>query len=189
MANVDAATGLSPARYLNGAPYNGQANKYYMPATDGTAAYVGDLVKLAGSSDSRGIPSVTKASSTNAVVGVVVAVMPVTRDSTVYREASVERYVMVADDPNILFEVQEDSVGGAMAAADVGLNANWIDGGGSTTTGLSGIELDSSTKATTNTLDFQILRMADREDNEIGTNAKWLVRLNNHQFVDGVTGV
>lgn len=189
MANADIATGLAPKMYLNGAPYNGKAGRYYIPSTDGTAVYVGDLVKLAGSADSEGVPTVTKASSTDAVVGVVVGVEAETRDSTVYRAASAGRYVYVADDPAILFEVQEDSVGGALAATSVGLNANWVDGGGSTVTGRSGIELDSSTAATTNTLDFQIVRMSRRPDNEIGTNAKWLVRLNNHQYVDGTTGV
>lgn len=60
---------------------------------------------------------------------------------------------------------------------------------GSNTTGFSATELDSSTAAVTATLDCQIMRLADREDNEIGTNAKWLVKLNNHQFVDGTTGI
>lgn len=189
MANSDVARGLRPAQYPNGAPYNGQAEKFYVPSTDSTAIYIGDMVKLAGSADSDGIPSVQKASSTDVVVGVMVGVDSETRDSTIYRAADTETYIFVATDPALLYEIQEDSVGGALAATDVGLNANFIDAGGSTVTGLSGIELDSSTAATTATLDFQIRRLVKRADNEIGTNAKWLVRLNNHQYVDGATGV
>lgn len=192
MANADAPMGLSPKRYLSGAPYNGAVNKYYVPASDGTAIYIGGLVKLAGSADADGIASVTGNVATgDAVVGVVVGVAPVTADSTIYRAASVERYVLVADDPNLVFEVQEDSVGGAIAAAGVG-NVADITGftAGSATTGLSSIEIDSSTATASGdgTQDVLIVGLAQRQDNEIGANANWFVRLNNHAFVDGFAG-
>ena len=189
MANSDIVKGLVPVGYLNGAPYNGQVNKYYIPDTDSTAVFVGDPVKLAGSADSRGIPSVAQASVGDAIIGAVVGIAEATRDDDIYRAASTEKYVLVADDPQTVFEVQEDSDGGALAATDVGQNASFIVGTGSTVTGLSGVELDSSTAATTSTLDLQILRLSDREDNEIGTNAKWLVKLNNHQFTNAATGI
>jgi hypothetical protein len=131
------------------------------------------------------------------VIGVIVGVDPLLgagadgRDSTLYRAASTARYVYVADDPNLLFEVQEDSDGGALAAADVRNTAD-LTGftSGSTNTGFSSIEIDSSTKtaAGDGTEDVQIVRLANRPDNAIGTNAKWLVRLNNHEFVDAFAG-
>jgi len=189
MANVDAAFGLRPAKLGSSAPYCARVGTYFIPATDSTAVYIGSPVKLAGSADADGIATVTAASSTNAVVGVVVGVLPVTAESTMYREASSARYVFVADDPNQLFEVQEVSGGTALAATAVGLNANWTGSSGSTVTALSDIELDNSTEATTATLDFQIMGLARHSDNAIGEHAKWLVRLNNHQFVDGTTGV
>ena len=192
MANADAAHGLRPVRYLSGAVYTGAANKYFVPASDATAIYIGGLVKLAGSADSNGIASVTGNVATgDAVVGVVVGVAPVTADSTIYREASVARYVMVADDPNLLFEVQEDSDTATLAAGDVGEVADLIGfTAGNTTTGLSTMEIDSSTStaAGDGTQDVLIWGLAQRQDNEIGTNANWLVRLNNHAFVDGNTG-
>lgn len=191
MANTDNPRGLTMARDGGASANTGAVNRYYVPDTDSTAIYVGGLVKLAGSADADGVPSVTgNVSAGDVVVGVVVASEPVTQDSTVYRAASTARYIMVADDPKQLFEVQEDSVGGALAADNVGQNAS-LTGftSGSTATGRSSIELDSSTAATTATLDVAIHRLAPRADNEIGTNAKWLVRLNNHQFVDGTTGV
>jgi hypothetical protein len=189
MANSDVAKGLSPVRYLSGAPYNGAKNDYFVPATDTTAIYIGDMVKLAGSADTDGVATVGIASSTNAVVGVVVGVRPVDRSSKIYREASVARYVEVADDPNLVFEIQEVSGGTALTAAAVGLNANFTGASGSTVTGFSTMELDNSTEATTATLDFQLLGLAQRTDNAFGEHAKWEVRLNNHQFVDGTTGV
>lgn len=192
MANADAPRGLRPVRYLSGAPYNGASNKYYVPSSDSTAIYIGGLVKLAGSADSDGIASVTGNVATgNSVVGVVVGVVPVTADSTIYRAASVERYVLVADDPNLLFEVQDDSVGGDLAATNVGNTAD-LTGftSGSTSTGLSSIEIDSSTATASGdgTEDVLIVGLSPRPDNTIATNADWLVRLNNHQYIDGVAG-
>lgn len=193
MANADAARGLKPVMYLGGACYTGGANRYYVPASDTNAAvYVGGLVKLAGSADSDGVPSVTGNVATgDAVIGVVTSVEPVTADSEIYRENSTARYVYVADDPNLLFEVQEDSTGGALAATAVG-NAADLTGftSGDTATGLSAIEIDSSTATASGdgTEDVIIHRLAQKPDNAIGDNANWLVRLNNHAFVDGYAG-
>lgn len=192
MPNANIPTGLKPVRYLSGAPYSGAANTYFVPASDSTAIYRGGLVKLAGSADATGIATVTGNVSTgNPVVGVVVGVVPVTADSTIYRAASTDRYVTVADDPNLVFEIQEDAVGGALAAADVGNVADIIGfTGGSTITGLSSMQVDTSTKTAggDGTEDVLIIGFVQRPDNEIGANAKVLVRLNNHSFVDGNTG-
>lgn len=193
MANADTPRGLKPTRYLSGAPYNGAANKYYVPSSDSTAIYIGGLVKPAGSADADGVMSVTGNVATgNAVLGVVVGVAPVTHESTTYRAASTERYVWVADDPALVFEVQEDSVGGALAATATGNTAD-LTGftSGSTYTGLSSIEIDSSTATASGdgTEDVLIVGLSQSPgDNEIGANAKWMVRLNNHFFVDGVAG-
>lgn len=198
MANADTPRGLKPVRYLSGAPYNGAVNKYYLAAGDSTAVYVGGLVKPAGSADAGGIMSVTGNVSTgNAVLGVVVAIDPVEGAgadgyaSTVYRAASTERYVYVADDPNLVFEVQEDSDGGALAVTAVGNSAD-LTGftAGSTASGLSSIEIDSSTATASGdgTEDVLIVGLAQRPGNVIGDYAKWLVRLNNHFFIDGAAG-
>jgi len=189
MANSDAARGLIPRMKADGSMV-GASNLYYMPSSDGTAAYVGGLVKLAGSGDARGVPSVTANISTgDVVVGVITGFKPDTRDSNVYRAASVERYVYVCDDPDVLFECQSD---GTFAAADIGEVAD-LTGftSGSTTTGYSSIEVDASTSTASGdgTEDAEIVRMVDRDDNEIGEFANLLVRLNNHvRRTDSNTG-
>lgn len=194
MANVDAAFGLRPLRYVSGAPYNGAANKYYVPASDTNAAvYVGGLVKLTGGADANGVPAVTgNVATSNAVVGVVVGVLPATNASTTYRVNSTERYVLVADDPNLLFEVQEDSDGGALAATACGATAT-LTGftSGSTVTGRSAIEIDSSGLSEVADVDDDVLiiRAVQSPGNAIGTNCRWEVRLNNHAFIDAATGV
>lgn len=190
MANTDAPQGLLPVRYLSGGMFTGAANTYFVPASDATAIYKGGLVKLAGSADANGIASVTGNVATgDAVVGVVTSVVPVTADSTIYREASTDRYVTVADDPDLMFEVQAD---GSLAATDVGSVAD-LTGftGGNTFTGLSSMEIASATAtaAGDGTQDVLIVGLAQREDNDIASaNANWLVRLNNHAFIDGNTG-
>lgn len=182
MANANTPWGMRPVRHRNGAPYNGAATRYYVPSSDSTALYIGDAVIIAGSADANGVATVTKATAggNNYILGPVVAVEPITRDSTTYREASTARYVWVADDPDLVFSIQEDAVGGALAAADVGLNASLVDGTGSTITGLSGQQLDTSTKATTATLALRIIGFDQGVANEIGANAKVLVTINLH---------
>lgn len=192
MANTDYPQGLAPLRYLSGACYTGATNTYYVPASDSTAIYVGGLVKLAGSADANGVASITGNVATgDAVLGVVTGVTFVTNDSTTYREASTERYVTVADDPNLVFEVQEDSDGAALAAAAVG-NVADLTGftAGNTVTGRSSMEIDSSTAtaAGDGTQDVLLVGLVQRPDNEFGNHANWLVRLNNHAMVDGFTG-
>lgn len=192
MANSDAAFGLRPVRYLGGAAWTGAANWYHVPATDSTAIYVGGLVKLAGSADSDGVPTVTgNVATADVVAGVVVAVDAETADSTTYRVASTARYVLVADDPSLVFAVQEDSDGGALAATNVGNTAD-LTGftSGSTSTGRSSIEIDSSTAATgTGDEDVMILGLHRTPDNTIGEYAVWEVRLLNHVHAGDSSGV
>lgn len=182
MANANSPRGLWPVRHRNGAPYNGAVTRYHVPASDSTALYLGDPVIIAGSADANGVATVTRATAAGGayILGVVVGVEPESRDTPVYRAASTAAYVYVADDPDLVFEVQEDAVGGALAAADVGLNADLVAGTGSTATGYSGFQLDTSTKATTNTLQLRILGFVQRPNNEIGANAKVLVSINLH---------
>lgn len=197
MANADTPNGLTPRMYQGGAAYTGAANLYYIPATDGTAVYVGGLVKLAGSADADGVPSVSGNVSTgNQVVGVVTSVDALKgagangQASTVYRAASTERYVHVADDPNLLFEVQDDAAS-TLAATNIGMTAD-LTGftSGSTTTGRSAIEISAATVTASGdgTEDVLIMRLVNAPGNAFGNNANFLVRLNNHQYVDGAAG-
>ena len=178
MANTNAPSGFKPVRYASGACYAGATTRYHVPASDSTALFIGDPVIYAGSADANGVPTATKASVGGRVTGVVVGIEPAPNITTAYRPASTASYIYVADDPNLIFEVQEDAVGGALAAADVGLNADMILGSGVTATGMSGTQIDTSTKATTATLGWRILGFVQRPDNEIGANAKILVRNN-----------
>lgn len=192
MANADTPFGLKPVRDLSGAPYNGAFTAFSTAAGDATAIFIGDPVKLSGTSqDIDGVTyaDVDQAATGDVMVGVVVGVKPVTADSLKYRAASTQRIVYVATDPNLVYEIQEVSGGTALTTAAIGLNADFVVGSGSTTTGYSGVELNNATEATTNTLDLQIVGLVNRADNAVGEHAKWLVRINRHQFANQVAGI
>lgn len=185
MANTNIATGLTPRRYRSGAPFVGPLRKYYVPASDATALFNGDPVVLAGTGDARGVSAVTRASVGGRITGVVCGIandpsVPGSNDMLElgYRPASTEGYVLVCDDPDVLYEIQEDSDGGALAATNIGQNADIVIAAGSTFTRRSGVMLDSSTAAVTATLALRIVELEQRVDNEIGANAKWLVAIN-----------
>lgn len=181
MANIDAVRGAKPVMHLDGSPYNGAFNRYYVPASDSTAIFVGDFVKSAGSSDADGVPDVAQAAAGNAILGCVVGIEPVTDESLIYRAASTARYVYVADAPDLVFEMQEDSVGNNIAVTQIGNNFDIVVAAGSTARGASGMEIDSSDTSGTSTAQLRVLRLDPRPDNEIGNYAKWLVMVNEHE--------
>lgn len=192
MANTDNAAGLKPVQHRNGAPYTGAFRLYSTATGDGTAIYIGDPVILSGTSQTingKIYSDVDQAATGDVITGVVVGVMPVTQDSLRYRAASTQRLLMVADDPDLLFEIQEVTGGTALTANDAGLNANFVVAAGSAVTGLSGVELNNATEAVTNTLDLHIVGPVARDDNAIGEHCKWLVTINRHQFANQVAGI
>lgn len=190
MANANVAFGLKPVRMAGGSPYNGSVNMYYHQASDGTALYIGDPVIKDGSADAAGIASVVRGAAGGPFTGVVQGFVPDgTVNMTAYGAASTAYYVLVCDDPDVIFEITEDAVGGALAAADIGLNASVIAAAGSSYTKRSGFLLDTSTKATTAGLELKIVGLVPRPDNALTANSKVLVRINDHTEPNGVAGI
>lgn len=193
IVNPNVPRGLVPVQGLGAAATTGGLRAYVHDAGDGTALFPGDPVKLAGANTTvRGqtLAQVIRAASGDVIVGVVVAVEPDTRDSTLHVAASTTRIVLVNDDPNALFEIQDENAGTALTDAAVGLNVNFKGSGGNTTYGLSNVVLDNTSEATTNTLDLKIVGIVNRVDNVSGTAAaRYLVRINRHQYANQVAGV
>lgn len=199
MPNADTPFGLKPVRHKGGAPYNGAANPYYIPATDSTNLFIGDPVVKTGTANTAELkrvggdfavgtlPAVARATAgaTNRITGVIVGFMPVTRESEVYGVASTDRVALIADDPDLVFEAQADA---ALAVTGVGANANLVfTSSGSTITGISGVEVDSSTSAVGATLQCRVLRFVNRSDNEANAAAnKVEVMINLHTETTGV---
>lgn len=202
MANVNSAKGLIPYRHFGGEHYNGAAGIYFIPASYGTALFVGDPVDIvSGSNDANGIPAVQLGTVGSPIIGAMVGIVDggepiitVTRDMAVNHVASTAQYILVSDDPTLLYWIQDDASAQARAAnLWAGRNANMVAGSGAS--GFSGWQLASSTVATTNTLDLKIIRPLPQVDNTIGAvantqqNAKWLVKINNSRFANLIAGV
>ena len=194
MANSNIAFGIRPIND-NGTPWSGQGRLVAFTSGNSNNIFLGDPLVPAGGTDANGVPYVTiaTAGATNTVLGGFIGIsngpagggggasFTVTRDLPVYRQASIANYGLVCDDPNQLYAVQEDSSGGAIAASVGGFsNGNLVSGSGSTVTGYSGWQLQSSSVSNSANATYQLrlLGLLRGPDNVIGTNAKWVVRIN-----------
>jgi len=75
MANVNARMDSLPLFMAVRAASNQQVRTYYIPSTDTSAYYIGDVVKTIAGSDANGIPAVAKCASGNTPRGVIVGVV------------------------------------------------------------------------------------------------------------------
>lgn len=184
MANTNTPFGLAPVSSSGGTI---RCNPYaILPGA--TAIYKNDPMTFDSTGAASGLAAVTIATAggTNAIMGSVQAIFNSSGQAVNYYPAgSATGYTcMIADHPDQEFMIQEDSDGGAIAQASIGLNVSLVAGSGNTTTGISGWMADSSTVHTTSTHQLKILRLAERPiDNTLAESyAKWIVKINNHQL-------
>lgn len=90
----------------------------------------------------------------------------------------------VIDDPNQLFIIQNDETS---QISNYGKNADVTVGTGNTTTGMSAMELDTSTIATTAALNLKIIGLWNVPNNAVGEFAVVVVKINEHLY--GSAGV
>lgn len=208
MANLDAPAGLHPIRHRDGAPYNGAGNPCFINSGYGTALFIGDpVIKVTGGSNTAlvtvpgmgefaigTLPEVEKSKAgddtdgTFAITGVIVGFAADPTDLTVkHSPASTEGVALVETNPDVIFEIQAD---GAVSADTMGLNANLIfTNAGVTATGLSGVELDTSSMTANASNQLLILRAVNRVDNDTTiTNPKVEVLINQHTENQGTVG-
>jgi len=190
MANIDAAFGLRPIAKVGSAPGGTTGTtKYSIADNQSTAIFTGDPVKY------KSDGTVEVATAGDASCGVFMGCFytdPTTSKPTFknYFPASLspgDAIAYVADDPDQMFVVQQDSVASSLSGANINENANLIFGSGSTTTGLSGVEIDSSSATTTATLQVRIVAGYETPSNTIstaaaGNNSVFVVKINNHQL-------
>jgi hypothetical protein len=188
MANIDKAFGL---RAIGNLSATGAQKQYGYEIADNQAGTIfqGDLVALSAGFITRFLPA-----THTAAVGVFNGcnyIDPTTGKPTFknFYPGSVnitagKIVADVIDDPNQLFLVQCDE---GFVAADVGKNADVVGTGGSTTSGISTMELDSSTLAVTAALNLKVVGLYNDVNNEFGTNAVVVVKINEHVY--GSAGV
>jgi hypothetical protein len=223
VTNQNKPSGLTPVKYLNGADWDGRGNLYFVPSTDTNQYAVGDLVSpVAGLDQWSGLPSVTlTVSGTNTIVaGVVLGVgaSPTTTQSlrggpyidptnlTLIQAPATKTknyFLLVADDQNIVYEIQETGAGTtpgtALSYTSCTKNAYFVYGapglansGTMLDNGVSSTHVPATTAAAPYFL--RMLGLAQKIDpqtaqwNSYGLYAKWWVKLNNHMFGPSVVG-
>ena len=188
MANIDKAFGLRPLGNLSATGAQKQYG-YEIEDNQSGAIYQGDLVTIVGGYVVKFAPG-----THSAALGVFNGCNYIDPSSGKptwknFYPGSVnitsgKIYADVLDDPNQLFLIQADE---DIEQADIGKNADVIGTGGSTTTGVSTMELDSSTIADTAALNLKIVGLWNVPGNALGDFAVVVVKINEHLY--GSTGV
>ena len=188
MANVDKAFGLRPLGNLSATGAQKQYG-YEIADSQSGAIYQGDLVTIVNGYVVKFVPA-THAAALGVFNGCFY-IDPTTGKPTWknYYPGSVnitegEIVADVLDDPSQLFIIQADE---DVEKADIGKNADVVGTGGSTTTGVSSMELDSSTIADTAALNLKIVGLWNVPGNAFGDYAVVVVKINEHLY--GSTGV
>ena len=185
MANQDAAFGMRLVGRIGGPATNVQ-NTYRIAANYGTAIFKGDMVAQV----TGGGVEVHADGGTVPIVGVFNGCR--FTDPTSGKETFSNHYpastnasdieAFVIDDPMAIFEIQADA---AFPVADLFGNFDIVyTSSGSTTTGLSGAELDVTTGATTATLPLKAIDISrDPDNSDVSSDAtNVLVVIQNHIF-------
>jgi hypothetical protein len=205
MANFIQPRGFVPARYMNGAAWSGGANMYYIPAADTNQYNPGDVVLTAAvGADANGIPAVTKnTTGTGVVRGVVIgcltanpnnpSLVGTNLDLTVQNIPATKTkayYVLVVDDPKVIFQIQDDGITTAnLVAASVGLNASFTVTNPTAPAQNSATVLLSSSFAVTAGLTVKLFGLSQIPNNSFGANATWDVIFNQHEFQGNTAGI
>jgi hypothetical protein len=208
MANTDTPWGLKPLFMAEA-----QKTALILPITNnyGTALFTNDPVTLVTAGTLERAPVTGAVLCIGSILGLyrqetptslsMERLLPV-QSMAATPGATYNYFALVTTDPNMFFTIQEDGDTTPLAVTAGGGNADFIfTHAGSTTTGISGCELDSNTFANTSTLAMRIIR-AWYEYYDLGGNSynaitatagaswcKWIVRINNYQFGDNTTGL
>lgn len=214
MANTDRPWGFRPIRYVGGAKWNGEHVLYAFSTSQANDAFNGDVVQFDATNRTLaltdeympGLPlvkPVVAAVTTTAIRGVIAGFVPEPEYNDtataslgrMYRVASTKRYVFVVDNPLVVFDAQEDG-NDYVSATDnsIGKTGDIAYTAGSTLTGQSKAELDSSDFQTAAARPFKALRYVPREDNfnfsasDSSSNAHIEALIVNSDLANGNTG-
>lgn len=202
MANAIGPQGFKPSRYLNGAAWNGAANMYYIPQADTNQYNVGDAVKSAAGADPNGLPQVAKITNgTDTVRGVIIgclrqtpnnpSLVGINLDLTIQNIPATKQqnyWVLVVDDPQVLFELQDDGLA-ALTAAASNKNASFTVANPTAPAQNSATVLSTASVATTQALNLKIFGLVQKPNNSFGAYATWLVKFNQHELMGNTAGV
>lgn len=202
MANPIGPQGFKPSRYLNGAAWNGAANLYYIPQADTNQYNVGDAVKSAAGSDPNGLPQVAKITNgTDTARGVIIgclrqtpnnpSLVGINLDLTIQNIPATKQqnyWVLVVDDPQVLFELQDDGLN-VLTGTAANKNASFTVTNPTAPSQNSASVLNTASVATTQALNLRIFGLVQKPNNAFGAYATWLVKFNQHELMGNTAGV
>lgn len=192
MANTDRPNGFKPVGTLTGSPWQAGLRVYKADGS-GSNLFPGDMLIL----EADGAVDIA-ASTSLQLLGVMVGKLLNNVNSTTnlisdgmlsntdpnltkkyYDTADGAGWILVATDPNTLYEVQAD---GTTPYTAIGANCDLLATAGSTVTGHSQQEI-SSTVATATTSGIRIVALVQRPGNDVtAANSKWVVKINDGHF-------
>lgn len=156
MASVASPYGLKPVNLIGGQVFAGATREFKLSTNNSAAIFNGDVIQLTSAGNPQAISATPTAGTTAGIVGVCLGVRyinPATKQSNwaQYLPANAitsgytEVYIIVASDPDLVFQVQGTAAFGTLtngANGAIGKNAALGFGtAGSTSTGNSGVNL------------------------------------------------
>ena len=190
MANIDQAFGLRPIAKVGSAPGGTTGTTKYSISSGASGLFTGDPVKP------KADGSIEVATAGDPIRGVFMGCFytdpgtskPTFNNTFPNGTAASDAIAFIADDPDQLYVAQQDSAVSNLVAADLNQNCDLVFGAGSTTSGISGVEIDSSSKNTTAALQVKLIDFYDTPSNDATANNSVLVIKLNNSDMNGGTG-
>lgn len=175
MAAILSPYGLKPVNLVGGRPFAGSTREFKVSTNNAAAIYNGDVIQLTAAGNPQSLSATPTAGTTAGIVGVCMGVRYVTPGLKQPQWAQflplgaiaagyTDVYVIVADDPDTVFQVQGSAAFGTLtngAAGAFGKNVALGNFGGSTATGNSSVNavvgVNGASLASTNTLAMRVL--------------------------------
>ena len=166
---------------------NQQQRVYYIPSTDTSAYYIGDVVKTVDGGDAAGTPAIAKCASGDTPRGTVTGVLLANPNNPSIQGTNIDLtvtsvpaskaqayYVFVNDDPDQAYIVQGDST--TFATTDLNKNATYTVAAPSYPNQLSATVLTGTT--TSSTAPLKILGIEPLPTNSLGQYTRFVVLFN-----------
>ena len=207
MASVASPYGLKPVNLIGGQPDAGATREIKLSTNNTAGLFAGDVIQLTSAGNPQALTATPTTGTTAGIVGVMLGarfVNPGTRQplwsqfvpANAITGGYTEVYVIVADDPDLVMQVQGSAAFGTLtngAAGAVGKNAALANfSAGSTSTGNSGVNLtvgaNGASLASTATLAVRVVGVVAGTENDTYPEllVKWNQGAHSYYFATGV---
>ena len=199
MANTDSPWGLKPILLDE----SKDCHMYPITSNYGTALYHNDPVLRVTAG------TIERAAAGGAILGSIVGLFVQSPANQFFPDnltpvqympatagAGTQYWALVCDNPHMFFTIQEDGDTTPLTQADIGNNVDVIfTQAGNATTGVSGCEINSDSNSVNEDVQLKLISLADHIEPDsgvrtaIGTKAKWIVKINEHQLGSYTVGI